>query len=795
MRRLNLRRRRRLAAPYALMAVLAACAGSDSATGTTNNPPPPAAVASVRVTGSPTTLEVGSTAQLTATPVDGNGTALANRSVTWTTSSETILGVSGSGLARGMSPGTATATATVEGKSGSLELTIVPPPAIGLATSAVSFAASVGGATPQAQTVAVTNVGGGTLSGLTASVTYGASQPTGWLAATLSGTTAPATLTLAATTGSLAVGTYNATVTIASTVVGEASRTVAVELSVVAAPLIPVASVAVAPPTVSVQVGATAQLTATTHATDGNVLTGRSVSWTSSAEDLAAVSQSGVVTGMAAGSATITATSDGKSGTAVVTITAASPAAVATVAVTPATPSVTVGQTVQLTATLRDAAGNALTGRTVEWSSGNTAVASVSATGLVTGATAGTATITATSGGKSGTAQLTVTQIPIGSIAVAPATASVFVGATVQLTATPRDAAGNPLTGRVVSWTTSSAAVASVSQSGLVTGVAAGSATITATSEGKSGTAQVTVTAAVPQIAGGSIVYIKGGNVWLSDPSGTVRRQVTTDGRYRNPSMADDGTIGVLRDSESSTNVGMEFVRLSPTGTVLGKFTWTFSNTVHRAAISPDGLSFAHIYTSVCAFREGGTRTCLRLAFTPSDRYEEVERTGTFDSWDYVWAAWQTNHRVVITGGYLASPVLTYSAAEIYVRPTGIKVAEAERDPHRLADPDYKTYLAVLTRDGARMVTHRQRFRLEGSTEVLGPHEVAIYRHTGPGQYQAEEAVETAGDPNGLTASPDGKAWAFADGDGVWVHAFGTTEVRLLDPEGRQPSWGAYIMR
>src|SRR6266550_4324908 len=84
---------------------------------------------------------------------------------------------------------------------------------------------------------------------------------------------------------------------------------------------------------------------------------------------------------------------------------------------------------------------------------------------------------------------------PVASVAVAPATASVPVGQTVQFTATPRDSIGNALIARVVTWASSAPAVASVDINGMVTGVAAGPATITATSEGKGGTATVSVTA------------------------------------------------------------------------------------------------------------------------------------------------------------------------------------------------------------------------------------------------------------------------------------------------------------
>src|SRR2546425_5009171 len=171
-----------------------------------------------------------------------------------------------------------------------------------------------------------------------------------------------------------------------------------------------------------------------------------------------------------------------------------SPSAVANVSVSPSPATVLVGGTKQLVVRLEDAAGNVLTGRVVTWASDNTAVATVSARGLVTGAAVGSATITATAEGKNGTAPVTVTvppSVPVASVTVAPAT--VLVGVTVQLTATTKDAAGNLLTGRTVTWATSKPGVATVNSTGLATGVAAGQATITATSEGQSGTAAITV--------------------------------------------------------------------------------------------------------------------------------------------------------------------------------------------------------------------------------------------------------------------------------------------------------------
>ncbi|HJS42319.1 MAG TPA: Ig-like domain-containing protein, partial [Gemmatimonadales bacterium] len=250
-----------------------------------------------------------------------------------------------------------------------------------------------------------------------------------------------------------------------------------------------VASVTVDPATASVNVGATLPLTATLQDANGDPLTGRVVTWTSSDPAIATVSTAGLVTGVAGGSVTITAESEGQSGTAAVTVTIP----VASVTVAPATGSVNVGETLALTATPRDANGDPLTGRAVTWASSDDAVATVTEAGLVTGVGEGAVTITATSEGQSGTAALNVTPPPVATVTVSPATGTVLVGATLPLTATPQDANGNTLTGRVVTWATSNGAIATVTETGVVTGVAAGTVTIAATSEGRVGTASVTV--------------------------------------------------------------------------------------------------------------------------------------------------------------------------------------------------------------------------------------------------------------------------------------------------------------
>jgi uncharacterized protein YjdB len=233
-------------------------------------------------------------------------------------------------------------------------------------------------------------------------------------------------------------------------------------------------------------------------------------SWSSSNETIATISSSGVVTARAPGTTRIAASLGSVAGAADLTVATTPPppppppAPVASVTVAPSTASVQVGSTVQLAATLRDASGNVLTGRTTTWSSANTGIATVSGTGLVTGQGAGPVNVSATSEGRSGSAAITVTAVPppppapVASVTVAPSTASVQVGSTVQLTATLRDASGNVLTGRTTTWSSANTGIATVSGTGLVTGQGAGPVNVSATSEGRSGSAAITVTAVPP---------------------------------------------------------------------------------------------------------------------------------------------------------------------------------------------------------------------------------------------------------------------------------------------------------
>jgi uncharacterized protein YjdB len=270
----------------------------------------------------------------------------------------------------------------------------------------------------------------------------------------------------------------------------------------------------VLPATTSIQVGATQSLAATVKDQFGEVMTGQSVTWSTNNASAASVDGAGVVTGVAAGSATISAASAGKTGTSVVTVTAAPPPppVVTTVTVSPPAASIQAGATTTLSATVKDQQGNVMTGQTIGWSTNNTAAATVNSNGVVSGVAAGAATISATSSGKSGTSTITVTAAPppppvVTTVSVSPATSAVDVGATTMLTATVKDQNGNVMTGQTVTWATNNAPVATVNSSGVVTGVSGGSATITATSSGKTGTSSITVNAPPPPPPGGTLLF------------------------------------------------------------------------------------------------------------------------------------------------------------------------------------------------------------------------------------------------------------------------------------------------
>src|SRR5205807_5362450 len=221
-----------------------------------------------------------------------------------------------------------------------------------------------------------------------------------------------------------------------------------------------------APATTSSVVGGSQQFVATLTDANGNVLSGRTISWVSSAPSTATVSASGLASALAVGTASVTATSEGITGSAAFAVTAPPPAPVAHVTLTPSSASVAVGGSQQFVATLTDANGNVLSGRTISWVSSAPSIATVSASGLASALAVGTASVTATSEGINGSAAFAVTApppAPVAHVTLTPSSASVAVGGSQQFVATLTDANGNVLSGRTISWVSSAPSIAAVS--------------------------------------------------------------------------------------------------------------------------------------------------------------------------------------------------------------------------------------------------------------------------------------------------------------------------------------------
>ena len=159
------------------------------------------------------------------------------------------------------------------------------------------------------------------------------------------------------------------------------------------------------------------------------------------------------------------------------------------VSVSPTSVTLTEGETTPLRASVLPSDA---TDYTLSWSSSDTGIASISQDGVVTAVKAGSATVTASAGGKSGTCVVTVAAkvIPVEKIAVDPTELSLEEGETADLkaTVTPSDA-----TDPTVTWTSSNPEIATVSEQGKVTAFKAGNAVITAKAGDKTADCSVTV--------------------------------------------------------------------------------------------------------------------------------------------------------------------------------------------------------------------------------------------------------------------------------------------------------------
>lgn len=255
---------------------------------------------------------------------------------------------------------------------------------------------------------------------------------------------------------------------------------------------VPVTNVSVTPSSLEINIGDSKALTATV--TPSNA-TNPKVSWTSSNPSVATVSADGNVSGMAEGSAVITAKAENKTGTCTVNVSKPF-IGVQSVTLNKSTLPLVEGESETLIATVKP---DYATDKTVTWSTSSEAVATVDQNGKVTAVKAGTATITAKAGEKTAACEVTVSAkyIAVETVTLNKNTLPLVEGESETLIATVKP---DNATDKTVTWSTSNEAVATVDQNGKVTATGGGEAIITAKAEEITAACKVTVTVPVQSV-------------------------------------------------------------------------------------------------------------------------------------------------------------------------------------------------------------------------------------------------------------------------------------------------------
>ena len=429
------------------------------------------------ITPGSASISAGQKAQLNANVLDQMGLEMPGQTITWQSGNQAVAQVSSTGLVTAISAGSATITAVSGTLSSNATISVVNAPVASVLIAPTTVSMVMNGS-PATLSANAFDASGDLLSGRVA--TWSSQNPI------------VASVNSSGVVTAIGVGSTTISATIES-------KTASVTVTVGTAPAAPVALVTVTLGSATLNIGQQTQASAVLTDAQGNTLS-RSITWTSLDTAVAKVSGTGLVTAIGGGTVTIIARAGEVSGYAALTVSAPSPAPVAEVVLTVPTQSLTVGQSIQSSVTLKDAQGNTLTGRTITYSTGNSSIVTVSASGVITAKGPGSTIVRATSGGVSGEAAFSVTgstTATVAAITVTPAAATLLVGQASQETAVAKDGSGNVISSTSFTWTTSNPAVALVSSGGLVSAVGSGSAIIRAVASGVTGSMSVSVTSSV----------------------------------------------------------------------------------------------------------------------------------------------------------------------------------------------------------------------------------------------------------------------------------------------------------
>ena len=413
-------------------------------------------LASIAVRSKDSSVPLGETEQFSAIGTYTDGSTLdLTTTATWSSSAPGILSINAAGLGTSKAAGAAAVTAMVTGISGMTSFTVSSAALVSIAVTAGSASVPLGGAEQLTATGTYTDK---STKDITGSVTWTSS--------------APAVISVSSAGTVQAKSNGSAGVSAASSKIAGS-----ITLNVSAAALV---SIAVTASHTSLPVGTSEQLTATGTYTDKTTkdITG-SVSWTSSAPAVMSVSSGGSVQAKAIGAAAVSATSSNITGSANLN---ASAAVLVGINISATSETVPVGDTLQLSAigTLTDGSTQDLTG-SVSWASNSPKVLSIRGAGLASGLTIGSAGVSASSGAVTGVKNLNVSAAVLASIQIAPASPTVPLGSTLQLTITGTfsDGSTQDVT-QQVTWNVDTPTIAAITPGGVVSGLQVGTTGIEA---------------------------------------------------------------------------------------------------------------------------------------------------------------------------------------------------------------------------------------------------------------------------------------------------------------------------
>ena len=429
---------------------------------------PPVSLSSLSIAAVESTLKISDTLQLTTTGTYSNGSTRNITSLaTWSVANSAILEVSNSGLITALSAGTTTITATYEGQSNDVSISVKALTGLVISPSSATLAIA------ESQQLSVTGL-----------YSDNSNEVLDTLVTWESSDSSIANISTSGVVLAVSGGTSSITASL-----GEVSEIVQITV------LQDLGSITITPITSTLKVSETVQLTATNIFPNGTTQDITSlVSWSVANSEVFEVSDTGLVTALSTGTAAVSATYEGLSTQQNISV-----KALTALAISPTTVTLAIASSEQLVLSgIYSDNSNETLNNSVTWKSSNSNVASISNTGEVLGISPGTVSISANVGEVTSNLNVTISSATLQSIVVSSPIQQIVAGLTSNLSAKGiySDGTEQDLSNQVV-WSVSNASIATInSATGLLTGLQTGAVSAIASKQGLSSSLSISVSAA-----------------------------------------------------------------------------------------------------------------------------------------------------------------------------------------------------------------------------------------------------------------------------------------------------------